>query len=188
MERALSAGHFLDYSAPDEKFVSSPLHRAIASTVRDVQVAKAVLNTENDWRSALMTAASQANARKRPVVVSAGDVLWALAYVDRADNAFYAQRALASFLLGKSSDPGLPTGSRRPESPVEDAIEGLWRERVEPDDVRHLLTADIYPFGARLPSYLVDQIGPEQMRSEIAQEVRAQARSDDRGVHGDQPA
>ena len=69
--------------------------------------------------------------------------MWALAYVDRAENAFQSQTAIARFLLGKSVKPSMDPAQRKLTSPIEGASEEIWRETVEAPDVERLIVGDI---------------------------------------------
>jgi hypothetical protein len=166
MERALLDGHFLEFSVAEQRFIAGDLHTAVRACVADIGAARGVLETSNDWRLNPMSAAAEANRTKGPVVVAGGDVLWALGYVDRSENAFFSQVNLARHLLSREGSP-LPSSKQRPVSPIEGAAEGLWRQQVEPSDIEHLIDKGISPFGARIPAGVFK---PDDME-EIAQEL-----------------
>lgn len=174
MEQTVLAGTFLEYSTADQRFVASDLHNSLVGVIDDIKRAKGTLETSNDWRLNLMSAASKANRLKAAVNVRTEDVVWALAYVDRAEDAFQSQTALARYLLGKSETPVPDAKLRRPLSPIKDSVEGLWRESVQRQDVEHLIVTELHPFGPRIPADLFPDTHRDAFAAELAARVRPQ--------------
>lgn len=166
MERALLDGHFLEFSVAEQRFIAGDLHAAVRACVADVKAARSVLETSNDWRLNLMTAASEANRSKGSAVVAGADVLWALGYVDRSENAFCSQVELARHLLTGEGSP-IASRQRRPVSPIEGAAEGIWREQVEPSEIEHLIGKGLWPFGARIPAGVFKPDELEELADEL---------------------
>jgi hypothetical protein len=167
MDRALLDGHFLEFSVAEQRFIAGDLHAAVGGCVRDISAAQSVLETAVDWRLSLMKAASEANRTKGPVVVAGADVVWALAYVDRSENAFGSQVALAKYLLTGEGSP-IPSGQRRRVSPIEGATEAIWREQVESSEIEHLIGKGLSPFGARIPAGVLTETTLEDAAKELA--------------------
>lgn len=168
MERVMLEGVLLEYSVAEQRLVAGDLHVAIRACIQDIRSARSVLQPSNDWRLKLMGAAANANRGDASVMVSTEDVLWALAYVDRAENAFESQVQLARFLLTGDGSP-VPTSARRPASPLEGASESIWREKVEPSEVEHLVIKGIHPFGSRMPAGLLHDERLKEVARELAE-------------------